>query len=64
MARYFCLDLAAAQRVAVYAQVLQHFAKKRPEIAKRARAAAGAEAFRRNLDRARWSLRHALSDGV
>jgi hypothetical protein len=38
------------------------FRQLRPEIAKRAREAAGAEAFRRNLDRARWSLRHALID--
>jgi hypothetical protein len=59
-AYYFNPELVAAQRATVYAQVLQHFATLRPAIAKRAREAAGAEAFRRNLDRARWSLRHAL----
>jgi hypothetical protein len=48
-------------RAGVYAQLLQHFATLRPEIARRAREAAGAETFRRYVDRARWSLRHALS---
>jgi hypothetical protein len=60
MAQYFCLDLVAAQRATVYAEILQHFATLRPTIANRAREAAGTEAFRRNVDRARWSLRHAL----
>ena len=60
MAHYFCLDIAAAQRAAVQSQVLQHFAALRPAIAKQAREATGAEAFRRNVDRARWTLRHAL----
>jgi hypothetical protein len=61
MAHYFCLDLTAAVRAAVYTQLLQHFARLRPAIGKRAREAAGGETFRRNVDRARWSLRHALN---
>jgi hypothetical protein len=43
---------------------LQHFAALRPAIARRAREAAGAETFRRYVDRGRWSLRHALQCGA
>jgi hypothetical protein len=63
MATYFHLALAAEQRALIYARLARHLAKTRKRIGVRnygGGESLGSEAFRRDLDRARWTIKHSL----
>jgi len=69
MATYFHMALPIEQRQEVYARLVRYLARIRqqPLLSRRRPSAAadtaGADAYRRDLDRARWTLRHALQLG-
>jgi hypothetical protein len=58
MANYCRIDLARPERFAVYGQLTRHYLSRLDtKTAAKQRVAPGMQAFRANLDRARWSLR-------
>jgi hypothetical protein len=62
MANYFHMALPCEQRAGVYQRLARYLARTRPApLVRRERPATlGPGAFRQDLDRARWTLKHAL----
>lgn len=60
MANYFHMALPREQRAAIYAQLARHLARTRPTRLPGVKMHLGRAGFTCDLDRARWTLRHAL----
>lgn len=61
MGHYFYMQLPFEIRAQHYFQLARYLARTRPKFLERKANAVGVDAFRRNLDRARWSLRLVLN---
>jgi hypothetical protein len=61
MANYFHMSLPCERRSKIYEQLARFLARTRPQHVRTASWTTGSESFRRDLDRARWTLRALLN---